>query len=69
MDSISKLLFFLHLLSLLEDLEDTVKLAKEFEAIGISAIGVHGRKKKERPQNANNAGLLPLSTYSSLLKQ
>lgn len=44
--------------SLLDDLDDTVKLAKELEATGISAIGVHGRKKKERPQHPNNASAI-----------
>lgn len=34
--------------------DDTIKLAEEFQATGISAIGVHGRKKNERPQHANN---------------
>lgn len=41
----------------MNNLDDTIKLAKEFEAIGISAIAIHGRKKNERPQHANNAGL------------
>lgn len=35
-----------------------MKLAKEFEATGISAIGVHGRKKTERPQHPNNASAI-----------
>lgn len=42
---------------LLNDINDTVKLAEEFQAIGISAIAVHGRKIHERPQHANNTGI------------
>lgn len=34
------------------DLADTVKLAKELEITGISAIGVHGRTKDERPRDS-----------------
>lgn len=37
---------------ILETVEATVALVKEFEAIGISAIGIHGRTKVERPQHA-----------------
>lgn len=37
---------------LFKDVEDTIKLVKEFEEIGISAIGVHGRRRHERPQHA-----------------
>lgn len=40
----------------MNDVESTVKLAEEFQAIGISAIAVHGRKIHERPQHANDAG-------------
>lgn len=36
---------------LLESKEATIKLVKEFEEIGIAAIGVHGRTKVERPQH------------------
>lgn len=36
---------------LLETDEATIALVKEFEAIGISAIGIHGRTKVERPQH------------------
>ncbi|XP_059617344.1 tRNA-dihydrouridine(20) synthase [NAD(P)+]-like [Phlebotomus argentipes] len=32
-------------------LEDTVKLVKEFEALGIAAIAIHGRTRDERPQH------------------
>lgn len=31
--------------------ERTIKLVQEFEEIGISAIGIHGRTKVERPQH------------------
>lgn len=40
---------------LLNDLDETIKLVKEFEVIGISAIAIHGRKRHERPQHACNA--------------
>lgn len=43
---------------LLNDIDDTVKLAEEFQSTGISAIAVHGRKIHERPQHLNNAGNL-----------
>lgn len=39
---------------LLNDLDQTIALTKEFEATGIAAIAVHGRKKNERPQHAVN---------------
>lgn len=39
---------------LLNNLDETIALAKEFEALGIAAIAVHGRKKNERPQHAVN---------------
>lgn len=39
---------------LLNDLDETIALVKEFEATGIAAIAVHGRKKNERPQHAVN---------------
>lgn len=39
---------------LLNDLDETIALVKEFEALGIAAIAVHGRKKTERPQHAVN---------------
>lgn len=39
---------------LLNDLDQTIALVKEFEATGIAAIAVHGRKKNERPQHAVN---------------
>lgn len=32
-------------------IEDTVKLVKEFEALGIAAIAIHGRTRDERPQH------------------
>lgn len=36
-----------------ESEEDTINLVKDFVSTGISAIGVHGRTKQERPQHAN----------------
>uniref|UniRef100_A0A7G3B1X4 Putative trna-dihydrouridine synthase n=1 Tax=Lutzomyia longipalpis TaxID=7200 RepID=A0A7G3B1X4_LUTLO len=32
-------------------LEDTIKLVKEFEALGIAAIAIHGRTRDERPMH------------------
>ncbi|GAB0096346.1 tRNA-dihydrouridine(20) synthase [Sergentomyia squamirostris] len=32
-------------------IEDTIKLVKEFEALGIAAIAIHGRTRDERPQH------------------
>lgn len=43
---------------LLNEEDDTIKLAEEFQSTGISAIAVHGRKKHERPRHANNPGQL-----------
>lgn len=37
---------------LFNNVDDTIKLVKEFEEIGISAIGVHGRRRYEKPQHA-----------------
>lgn len=39
---------------ILPDLEETVQLAKELQSTGISAIGVHGRTKTERPRDPVN---------------
>lgn len=36
---------------LLATTEATIALVKQFEALGISAIGIHGRTKSERPQH------------------
>lgn len=36
---------------ILEKDEATISLVKEFEQIGIAAIGIHGRTKVERPQH------------------
>lgn len=36
-----------------DDVDSTVKLVKELESTGISAIAVHGRTKVERPQHLN----------------
>ncbi|XP_062619891.1 tRNA-dihydrouridine(20) synthase [NAD(P)+]-like [Saccostrea cucullata] len=35
------------------NLEDTLKLARLIESTGVSAIGVHGRTKEERPRHPN----------------
>lgn len=43
---------------LLETQEATINLAKEFEKIGIAAIGVHGRTKAERPQHAVHVDII-----------
>ncbi|KAL3282445.1 hypothetical protein HHI36_005631 [Cryptolaemus montrouzieri] len=37
----------------LEGVQDTIELVKELETTGISAIGIHGRTKTERPQHVN----------------
>lgn len=39
---------------ILNNLDETIALVKEFEALGIAAIAVHGRKKTERPQHPVN---------------
>lgn len=40
-----------------DDVEESIKLVKEFESIGISAIAVHGRTKPQRPSDPVNKGL------------
>lgn len=40
------------------DIERTISLVKEFEAIGISAIAVHGRTRQERPQHKVHADMI-----------
>lgn len=40
------------------DIERTISLVKEFEAIGISAIAVHGRMRQERPQHKVHADMI-----------
>lgn len=52
---------------ILDNPDDTIKLAEEFEATGISAIGVHGRKKHERPHHQNNTGKLNQSLYMKII--
>uniref|UniRef100_A0A2M4BKY6 Putative trna-dihydrouridine synthase n=1 Tax=Anopheles marajoara TaxID=58244 RepID=A0A2M4BKY6_9DIPT len=39
---------------LMPDVDDTIKLARELQSTGISAIGVHGRTKTERPRDPVN---------------
>lgn len=40
------------------DIERTISLVKEFQAIGISAIAVHGRTRQERPQHKVHADMI-----------
>ena len=37
----------------LPTLEETVELCKMIESCGVSAIGIHGRTKEERPPHKN----------------
>lgn len=46
--------FAFYFCRILNEIDETIKLVKEFEATGISAIAVHGRKKHERPQHPVN---------------
>uniref|UniRef100_A0A2M3Z6N5 Putative trna-dihydrouridine synthase n=1 Tax=Anopheles braziliensis TaxID=58242 RepID=A0A2M3Z6N5_9DIPT len=39
---------------LMPDVDETIKLARELQSTGISAIGVHGRTKTERPRDPVN---------------
>lgn len=39
-----------------DDIEKTVQLAKEFEEMGISAIGVHGRTRNQKHTDPVNIG-------------
>lgn len=41
-----------------EDENKTLELVKAFESTGISAIGVHGRTKVERPQHKNRNDMI-----------
>lgn len=45
------------LFSIFPELDRTLKLVKELEECGISAITVHGRTRQERPQHAVHTGL------------
>ncbi|CAD5210266.1 unnamed protein product [Bursaphelenchus xylophilus] len=40
---------------MLDTLEDTIKFAKMLESCGISALGVHGRRRDERQQHKNRS--------------
>lgn len=51
----------------MDDINETIKLVKEFEAIGISAIAVHGRKKHERPQHPVNTGKILVHTVTYII--
>lgn len=39
-------------------LEDTLKLVKLIESTGVSALGVHGRTKEERPRHPNRNNII-----------
>lgn len=41
-----------------DSVEETVKLAKEFEALGVSAIAVHGRTRKQKHHDPVSSGKL-----------
>lgn len=43
---------------ILPKLEDTLELIKVIESTGVSAVGVHGRTKDQRPNNENNVEVL-----------
>lgn len=45
---------------LMPDVDETIKLARELQSTGISAIGVHGRTKTERPRDPVNEGDCPV---------
>lgn len=47
---------FLSHIRILPDIDQTISIVKDFEAIGISAIAVHGRTKDERPHDPVNKG-------------
>lgn len=49
------------------DVEKTINLIKEFQALGISAITVHGRTKQERPQHPVHSGNLYINLLALLL--
>ncbi|XP_022343049.2 tRNA-dihydrouridine(20) synthase [NAD(P)+]-like [Crassostrea virginica] len=40
------------------ELEETLKLVKVIESTGVSALGVHGRTKEERPRHANRNNVI-----------
>lgn len=41
----------------LKSTDETIRVVKELESTGISAIAIHGRTKDERPQHNVNPGL------------
>ena len=39
-------------------LEETIELVKLIEATGVSAIGIHGRMREERPRHPNRSSAI-----------
>lgn len=42
---------------ILPNIEDSVKMVREFESIGVSAIAVHGRLKEQQSEGTVNRGV------------
>lgn len=49
---------------ILPELEDTLKLVKLIESTGVSALGVHGRTKEERPRHPNRNNIIQMIAES-----
>lgn len=47
----------------LKSTEETIRVVKELESTGISAIAVHGRTRDERPQHQVNPGMFYILHY------
>lgn len=47
-----------------ENVEDTLDLVKELVSTGISAIGIHGRTKTERPRHPNRNYMIKVISES-----
>lgn len=48
--------FFVDLTRILPDIEDSVKMVKDFESVGVSAIAVHGRLRHQTSNEPVNKG-------------
>lgn len=57
MPLISKRLICLSVQRIFQNVEDSIKLAKELESTGISAIAIHGRTKNQKSSEPVNKGI------------
>lgn len=51
-----------------DDIDESIKLAKEFESTGISAIAVHGRTRRQKSSEPINKGYFEISYFKTIQK-